>query len=137
MNQHTTPTEKTRCRYCEKELHGRAGKIFCNVDCKNNFNSRIRSVKRAEENKLFPDVLKAIKNNYRILLDYDLKPGDIGESMVKKTELKRQGFDQRFCTGAVVENNRLWKCCFTFCWHEDENYLYLKCDPYLNNSSKY
>jgi len=59
------------------------------------------------------------------------------EKDVKKTELKRQGLDQRFCTGAVAESNRLLKCCFTFCWYEDENYLYLKCDPYLNNSSKY
>ena len=133
MIPNTAPIEKQYCRYCEKELHGRAGKIFCNVDCKNNFNSRIRATKRAEENKLFPDVIKAIKNNYRILLNYDLKPGDPGESMIKKTELKSLGFDPRFCTSAVIQNNRLWKCCFAFCWNEEENYFNLKCDPYLHN----
>ncbi|SER90953.1 hypothetical protein [Pedobacter rhizosphaerae] len=139
MNQELNFTEKPHCRYCEKPLLGRAGKIFCNVDCKNNYNSRIRSAQRAEENKRFPQVIQTIKNNYRILLQYDLanlKEGEVKH--VRKDELRSLGFDHRYCTGAVIENVReLWKCCFEFCWKEEMNWLTLKYSPSMNNRYNY
>ncbi|KIA96186.1 hypothetical protein OC25_03635 [Pedobacter kyungheensis] len=139
MSNETPTHEKPRCRYCDKILHGRAGKIFCNVDCKNNYNSRIRSVDRAEENKRFPDVIKTIKNNYRVLKQYrlnNLKEGEIRH--IRKDELRRLGFDHRFCTGAALEGGReMWKCCFEFCWKEDMNWLTFKIDPDLNTRYNY
>lgn len=61
MEKEKTIHNKPYCRYCEKQLYGRAGKIFCNVDCKNNYNSHLRSVQRSTENELFPKVITAIK----------------------------------------------------------------------------
>lgn len=139
MSENTAQNEKQYCRYCEKEVHGRMGKIFCNVDCKNNYNSRIRAAKRAEENKLFPDVIKTIKNNYRILLSYKLHELRSTESiLVEKSELKEKGFDHRYCTGAAMDfDKKLWKCCFAFCWQEEKNYITFKYDPALNSRSIY
>ncbi|WP_293307364.1 hypothetical protein [Pedobacter sp. UBA5917] len=139
MSQQTATTEKTQCRYCEKELHGRTGKMFCNVDCKNNYNSRIRSVKRAEENKLFPEVIKTIKNNYRILLGYNLSRLTENEYItINKDELRSKGFDHRYCTGASIDTEqKLWKCCFTFCWHENEESLTFTHAPHLNSKNHF
>ena len=139
MSQQTATTEKTQCRYCEKELHGRTGKMFCNVDCKNNYNSRIRSVKRAEENKLFPEVIKTIKNNYRILLGYNLSSITENEYItINKDELRSKGFDHRYCTGASIDTEqKLWKCCFAFCWHENEDSLTFTHAPHLNSKNHF
>lgn len=139
MSQTVTNPEKSYCRYCEKELHGRQGKIFCNVDCKNNYNSRIRSKLRSEETKLFPEVIKTIKQNYRILLRYQLDKLEEGKEIhIKKTELRQLGFDHRYCTGAAIENDRkLWKCCFAFCWHEEASWITFRYDPKLNTRYNY
>jgi len=139
MGQHTAPIEKPQCRYCEKELHGRAGKMFCNVDCKNNFNSRVRSVKRVEENKLFPEVIKTIKNNYRILLSFNLSRLTENEYItINKNELRSKGFDYRYCTGANLDTEqKLWKCCFAFCWHENKDSLTFTYAPHLNSNNHF
>ena len=122
-------SEKPRCRYCDKQLFGRAGKIFCNVDCKNNFNSQIRSAKRAVENELFPNVISAIKNNYRILLACKLTDERQGVLVIEKNQLKNLGFDPQYCTTASVDaNQKLWKCCFHQCWSEEGEYFFLKYD---------
>ncbi|RBQ06715.1 hypothetical protein [Pedobacter miscanthi] len=127
MSQQATPQEKTRCRYCEKELHGRAGKIFCNVDCKNNYNSRIRSFKRATENELFPKVINAIKKNYRILIEFHLQDEKDGILMVKKTDLENLGFNPQYFTAAALDSNEtLWKSCFHQCWADYEEYFGLR-----------
>jgi len=139
MSQQAPSQEKPHCRYCGKELYGRLGKMFCNVDCKNNYNSRIRSAQRAEENKRFPEVIKTIKNNYRILTNYKLEELSPGGTLTRpKSELRALGFDDRYCTGAVLDyNEKLWKCCFTFCWHEEQACYSLKYDRSLNSKHKY
>jgi len=135
-------TEKeqiTRCAYCEKIVHGRKGKLFCDVNCKNNFYSRIRAKSREQEDKLFPLPLKKIKNNYRILVKYySVKLHKEKVIMVKKDELRSLGFDHRYCTGAALDSNRnLWKCCFNFCWKEEMNWLTLRLDPEMNSRYSY
>lgn len=119
--------EKPLCNYCGKQLHGRAGKKYCNVDCKNNFNSRIRSELRAKETEFFPKAFKQIKTNYRILMDYKT-PLENGNGLYLETrELLEQGFDPAFCTNAYVDYwKKFWKCCHEYYWHETGTYITIR-----------
>lgn len=129
----------TNCGYCEKQLHGRKGKLFCDVNCKNNFNSRIRAKSREQENELFPIPIQKIKNNHRILSKhYLVRLQKETEITVKKEELRALGFDHRYCTGATLESNRdLWKCCFDFCWKEEMNWLTIRFNAEMNKQYSY
>ncbi len=124
--QPTGGTKKVRkCAYCEKELYGREDQKYCNVNCKNNFNSRLRSEFRAAMHPKLPEVIKAIKRNYEILVGYQLQEGK--EITVKAEELRKKGFKRQFCTNVNdYDKRRIWKCCMDLCWFEvGENYVYL------------
>jgi len=125
-----TKQEKPLCNYCGKQLYGREGKKYCNVDCKNNYNSNIRSELRAKENEFFPKAFKQIKTNYRILLDYktSLESGN-GLHMETKELLKR-GFDPAFCTNAHIDYwKKFWRCCHEYYWHETGTYITIRYYP--------
>ncbi len=94
--------EQPTCNYCGKQLHGRVGKKYYNVDCKNNFNSRIRSELRSKENEFFPKAFNQIKVNYRILHTYREKL-EVGNGLyMEMKELVKFGFDPDFCTNAYL-----------------------------------
>jgi hypothetical protein len=119
--------EKTTCDYCGKALFGREGKKYCNVDCKNNFNSRIRAELRSRENSFFPKAFAQIKKNYRILLNYTdiLKKSEAIQ--LGKTELSALGFDAECCTGAFIDyRGKLWRCCNDYIWHEEGDLIWVK-----------
>lgn len=122
---------KKYCAYCEKEIiHGRSEKIYCNVDCKNNFNARILAAKRAKENQVFPDTLAQLKKNYRILATYQI---DEQEQYIENDELRKQGFNPLYCTGAYTTNHNryhtLYKVCFDYKWRESNNGITVCYDP--------
>jgi hypothetical protein len=129
-NPETQQPVKKYCIYCEKEIHGRDGKIYCNVDCKNNYNSSIRSKLRARENEFFPAAFKQIKINYRALLSLNLKQLEEGKTInVRTIELKKLGFDQRYCTNAYLDQYRqIWKSCFDHLWYAKGDWLTVKYD---------
>ena len=119
--------EKPLCNYCGKQLYGREGKKFCNVDCKNNFNSNIRSALRAKENEFFPKAFKQIKTNYRILLDSKESLEFSNGIYMETKELLKQGFDPSFCTNAREDYwKKLWKSCHEFYWHEEGTYITIR-----------
>ncbi|WEK20448.1 MAG: hypothetical protein P0Y49_04760 [Candidatus Pedobacter colombiensis] len=128
--QETAQPEKKYCIYCEKEIHGRDGKKYCNVNCKNNFNARILAVKRAKENQAFPKTIAQLKKNYRILAAYIT---DERDHYIPTEELRKQGFDRQVCTGAFSTNyNRyymLYKVCFDYKWKESNNGITASYDP--------
>lgn len=121
---------KKYCIYCEKEIHGRDGKIYCDVNCKNNFHARILAEKRARENKVFPKALAQLKKNYRILASYQI---DERDQYISNEELKEHGFNRLFCTGAYFTTyNRyhtLNKVCFDYRWREANNGITVCHDP--------
>lgn len=125
---------KKYCAYCEKEIHGREGKIYCDVDCKNNFNARIRAEKRAMENQLFPKVVTQMKKNHRILINYKLHELEADKTIsVHSDELRKQGFDPRFCTGADYRQQKgLIKYCFDYAWIKQGNWFTLSYEPDLS-----
>ncbi|MEQ7802157.1 hypothetical protein ABDJ41_20345 [Pedobacter sp. ASV1-7] len=111
--------EKPTCNYCGKQVYGREGKKYCNVDCKNNYNSRIRSELRTKENQFFPEAFNQIKKNYRILHNYKDQFKEIEVIYVEKQELLKLGFDPQYCTKAYVDDQqRLWKNCYNYSWSD-------------------
>jgi len=114
-----------QCQYCQKPLVGREDKIFCNVDCKNNHHSRQRSQLKAKEHPNTSAILSIIKNNYKILLSYQLDTLDQGAMiMVSKDELISKGFDERFHTSTFNAQDEIWHCCFDCAWLEqNENFV--------------
>jgi hypothetical protein len=119
--------EQPTCNYCGKQLHGREGKKYCNVDCKNNFNSRIRSELRSKENEFFPKAFNQIKVNYRILHNYKEELEDGNGLYMELKELVKFGFDPDFCTNAYIDyRERLWKSCKNYYWHDYGDTILIK-----------
>lgn len=73
------------CLQCEKSIHGRADKRFCDAYCRNVYNNR---VKRNHELRIL-QVNKAMRKNRRILKS--LSP--IGKTTVRKEVLDAMGYD--------------------------------------------
>lgn len=123
----TKQPAKKHCAYCEKEIHGRVGKIYCNVDCKNNFNARIIAEKRQKENQVFPQTIAQLKKNYRILENHQLSEFKPNKTIqVHSDELYKQGFDPCFCTGAdYTQQKGLIKYCFDYAWIKQGNWFTL------------
>lgn len=113
------------CLYCGKALAGREDKRFCNIDCKNNHHSRHRAELRAKEHPNTSAILAIIKNNYKILLTYQLDATDKGSMiLVPRTELTSKGFDERFYTSTFIELKETWHCCFDCAWlDQPENFV--------------
>jgi hypothetical protein len=126
---------KKHCAYCGTEIrHGREGKIYCNVDCKNNFHAKVLASKRAKENQVFPEVIEQLKKNYRILLNYDIHElKNNTERLIEFEELYKQGFDRNVCTGVYTDPlNRLYKVCFDYKWSEYSEGIYVSLYPAKN-----
>lgn len=75
----------TLCLQCEKPLHGRTDKKFCDAYCRNAFNNK---VKRSDE-LYIQEVNRRLRKNRRILKT--LSP--IGKSTVRKEVLEAMGYD--------------------------------------------
>lgn len=112
-----------KCEYCGKPIKGREDKKYCNVDCKNNFNSRVRAEFRAGAHPNAPLILKAIKTNYEILLKHHLTGMEKDEAIqLEKSELVKKGFNDRFFTSIHTDSwGNQWKCCFDCAFREMEN----------------
>ena len=106
--------EARKCDFCERPIKGRLDKRFCNVDCKNNFNSNLRSAFRAGVHPNAQQIIRIIRTNYEILLKQGLKSPEKRDSYyIDKGELIKNGFDERFFTSITTDKwNNLWKCCF-------------------------
>jgi ribosomal protein L24E len=118
-------TKKRTCIYCEKTLHGREGKMFCNVDCKNNYHSRRKAELNAKGHPNVPEILKIIKQNYKILLGYKEDVNSHKHLWFNKQELKDQGFEPRFYTSNYTDGRgEHWHCCFDMCYRSHDTYNY-------------
>ncbi|MEJ2901639.1 hypothetical protein WAE58_04360 [Pedobacter panaciterrae] len=108
---------KKDCLYCGKALTGREDKLFCNVDCKNNYHSRQRAELKAKEHPNAAAIISTIKNNYKILLTYQLHAMDEGSMIsIPKHELTSKGFNERFHTSTFTKQGETWHCCFDCAW---------------------
>ncbi|MFA6275620.1 MAG: hypothetical protein WC622_02665 [Pedobacter sp.] len=117
-----SPPNRT-CDYCGRPISGRLDRKFCDVNCKNNFNSRQRSAFRAGVHPNAGQIIKQIKINYEILLKRQVqKIEKDATTYINKEQLVKDGFDPRFFTSLTTDKwGEIWKCCFDCGFREIED----------------
>lgn len=116
---------KKECLYCEKALAGREDKRFCDVDCKNNYHSRSKSELNAQGHPNTSEIIKIIKQNYKILLGYKAEITSRSSLWFDSQEFHKRGFNPNFYTSVYHDSKQnLWFCCFDICYLVEGNYNY-------------
>jgi hypothetical protein len=103
------------CVICDKQLHGRSDKRFCNIKCKNKYHSELRASKKSYSQDVFKQILK----NHRILGEL------IGENtekfQIKKIVLQRLGFDTETTTSVKFQGKEIQFHVLDFYWKDISN----------------
>ncbi|WP_134091843.1 DUF2116 family Zn-ribbon domain-containing protein [Olivibacter sp. XZL3] len=122
MESSNHPTEARHCQDCGNQLRGRSDQRFCNDTCRNHFNRK----KRQEIAERIPvsakEILRIIKNNYRILSV--MSPNPEYEIIVDLHELQSKGVNFKFFTSITYKDGESWYCIFDIGWRAvDEQVL--------------
>ena len=96
-----------KCPVCSEPIVGRSDKKFCSRQCK----SSVEYEKRMVESPFYYQVDKTLKNNRKILKQYNKG----GYTTVRKEDLITIGFNPKF---------------FTHYWKNKEGQVYLFCYEY-------
>jgi len=83
--------EIKHCLACDKTLHGRADKKFCNDYCRNAYNNSLKSM-----NDTAVRNINTVLNKNRKILDKIL--GDEKTAKTNKEKLLQQGFNFKYIT---------------------------------------
>lgn len=109
--------EKT-CLDCGAAVKGRSDKKFCNDQCRNNYNNRLK----AEENTPVKLINRILQGNRKILE----KHNPDGKTRISKDKLEKAGFNFAFFTHLYeTQKGNTYKFCY------DQGYLLLESNWYL------
>lgn len=108
------------CLACNKILHGRADKKFCNDYCRNIYNNGLKTV----NSSVIRDINMVLHKNRRIL--EKTLPGQEDLTKITKEKLLQQGFNFKYITHTYT--NKKGNTYF-FCY--DFGYLPLEHEWYL------
>lgn len=108
-----------KCMACDKLLHGRADKKFCNDYCRNIYNNQIKST----SNPIIRNINNILLKNRRIL---ESVLGEEEMAKALKEKLVQQGFQFKYLTHTYT--NKKGNIYF-FCY--DHGYLPLENEWYL------
>lgn len=114
------PSSLKSCLSCQKVLHGRTDKKFCNDYCRNTYNNRLKTI----NNNYVRNVNNALLKNRRIL--ESLLPVEEEMSKTTKSKMLQQGFQFKYITHTY--SNKKGSVYF-FCY--EYGYLPLENDWYL------
>ncbi len=112
-------TEVKHCLACDKPLHGRADKKFCNDYCRNAYNNTLKSM-----NDTAVRNINNVLSKNRKILDTILK--DEKTAKTNKEKLLQQGFNFKYITHTYTNKNG-----DTYCFCYEMGYLPLDNDWYL------
>jgi predicted nucleic acid-binding Zn ribbon protein len=112
-------TTLKHCLACDKPLHGRSDKKFCNDYCRNAYNNSMKSM----NNTVVRNINTVLTKNRKIL---DGVLGDEKTIKTNKEKLLRQGFDFKYITHSYTNKNG-----DTYCFCYEMGYLPLEKDWYL------
>jgi predicted nucleic acid-binding Zn ribbon protein len=112
-------TEVKHCLACDKLLHGRADKKFCNDYCRNAYNNSLKSM----NDTAVRNINNVLAKNRKIL-DGILKEEKTAKT--NKEKLLQQGFNFRYITHTYTNKNG-----DTYCFCYEMGYLPLDNDWYL------
>lgn len=98
------------CRYCGKQLQGRADKKFCNDFCRNEFNNQ----KNRKEYEIIRKTNILLKRNRQILIDL---LGSNDKLKIKKEALLEAGFKSKFHTEIYqTQKGHSYYFCYELGW---------------------
>lgn len=122
--ENTTPSAKKRkCPICKSSVKGRTDKIFCSLDCKNQYHVRLR---RATA-KAVSETDKILHRNRSILLEIMGK--NTSQKKINRLILERKKFRYDYYTRTYVNvHGKLYKYVYDFAWMEfsDQEILILR-----------
>ena len=114
------PENTTRnCLACDKPLHGRADKKFCNDYCRNAYNNSLKSV----NNTVVKNINTVLHKNRRVL---EQLLGQEKTAKAKKEKLLQEGFNFKYITHSYTTKNG-----DTYYYCYEMGYLPLENDWYL------
>ena len=114
----TTLTQK-KCLACDKVLHGRADKKFCNDYCRNAYNNNLKSA----NNTIVRNVNNALLKNRRIL---ETLLGEEEMQKVIKDKLVQYGFQFKYTTHTYTnKKGNVYFFCYEYGHLPLENDWYL------------
>jgi hypothetical protein len=119
MTDNTSATASRNCLACDKLLHGRSDKKFCNDYCRNAYNNTMKSVNHT----VVRNINNVLTKNRKIL------DGILGEEKTikaNKEKLLRLGFNFKYITHTYTNKNG-----DTYCFCYEMGYLPLENDWYL------
>ena len=98
-----------QCQYCAKTIRGRSDKKFCDDNCRNQFNNKIRE----SENHHLRTINRVLRRNRKILKE--LLPGDTDKVIITKRQLEFLQFHFCFFTHSHTnKNGNTFLFCYEF-----------------------
>lgn len=102
-----------KCKICEKEFEGRKDKVFCSIQCKNDYHLTLRAVTK---NTAYP-LDKILHRNRAILLE--LMGPRAQKKKMKRVELVQKKFQFKFLTHFNINNQgKMYHHVYDFAWME-------------------
>lgn len=99
-------SEQNTCRYCGEILHGRAGKRYCNIACKNAYSNAHKSEEELGVNR----INRVLRSNWRILKTLNPK----GKTTVRKEFLHEKGYDFNYFTNVyLTDKKKVYYFCYS------------------------
>jgi hypothetical protein len=119
MTEKNTSAPGRNCLACDKPVHGRSDKKFCNDYCRNAYNNSLKTM-----NHTVVKNINSVLTKNRKILDSLLGP----EKTIKanKEKLLRQGYNFKYITHTYTN-----KTGDTYCFCYEMGYLPLENDWYL------
>lgn len=102
-----------KCKVCQKEFKGRKDKIFCSIQCKNDYHVTLRSV----TNKTAYPLDKILHRNRSILLE--VMGPKAAKKKIRRAELVKKKFQFKYLTHFNINSKgKMYHHIYDFAWME-------------------
>ena len=117
-----------KCKNCNEPVVGRSDKKFCDDQCRNTYNNKI---KRQHE-KLILDINKILRKNRKILQQFNPE----GKTTIRTEYLHKLGFDFRYHTHTfTTKHKNEYHFCYEYGYYniDEEKTLIINWQPYMES----
>lgn len=102
-----------KCKICQKILRGRSDKVFCSMDCKNNYHKNVRYASKAAA----IEINGFLKRNYAIL--WELLGENKTQIKVYRNQLEKKNFRFKYHTHFHINSkNKMFHYVYDLAWME-------------------
>jgi len=120
--------ETRTCLFCGERIIGRTDKKFCDSECRNSYNNKIKR----ESEKLIIKTNSTLRKNRTILKQFNPE----GKTTIRTEYLLKLGFDFRYHTHTyTTKNNNEYHFCYEYGYLnlDDEKTLIVNWQPYMDS----